>query len=161
MSKLRVLFSRKFNIQDMYKYMKAGYIFESEDKTKGCWYIGFNGNDFIGLGAYFEPVCLVDILKLDENYNRNIYNIPNDKNITIVGSEKLDDKITTPIIDDKKTIINKEKGMLENIKDYLKSHKDILFTIVVLVIVDKLVFKGAFSEKAKNLINKLTDKVTN
>jgi hypothetical protein len=48
--------------------------------------------------------------------------------------------------------------MLESAKEYLKENKSIIMTIAVVLIVDHLVFGGAFREKVKALVNGLLDK---
>jgi hypothetical protein len=52
----------------------------------------------------------------------------------------------------------KESNMLESAKEYLKENKSIIMTIAVVLIVDHLVFGGAFREKVKSLVNGLLDK---
>lgn len=63
-----------------------------------------------------------------------------------------------------KHALNKQtKGpaMLDTVKDYLKENKSIIMTIAVALIVDHLVFGGAFREKVKALVNGLLDKAQN
>lgn len=49
-------------------------------------------------------------------------------------------------------------NMLQTVKDYLKDHKQILMTIAVVLVVDHLVFGGAFREKVKSLVDGLLNK---
>lgn len=49
----------------------------------------------------------------------------------------------------------KEVNMLESVKEYLKENKQIIMTIAVVLIVDHLVFGGAFRERVKSLVNGL------
>lgn len=52
----------------------------------------------------------------------------------------------------------KEKNMLDSVKEYLKQHKDIIITIGVVLVVDHLIFGGAFREKVKALVDGLLNK---
>lgn len=49
----------------------------------------------------------------------------------------------------------KKVTMFGSIKKYLDDHRDLLLTIVVLVLVDSFVFDGAFKEKIKQLIDRV------
>lgn len=50
--------------------------------------------------------------------------------------------------------------MVDSIKEYVKEHKSIIMTIAVVLIVDHLVFNGAFREKVKSLVDGLLNKAT-
>lgn len=52
----------------------------------------------------------------------------------------------------------KEPNMMESVKEYLKEHKSIIITIAVALVVDHLVFGGAFREKVKSLVDGLLNK---
>lgn len=54
--------------------------------------------------------------------------------------------------------LHKENNMLESVKEYLKEHKSIIMTIAVVLLVDHLVFQGAFREKVKSLVDGLLNK---
>lgn len=54
--------------------------------------------------------------------------------------------------------LTKEKSMLDSVKEYLKENKQIIMTIAVVLIVDHLVFGGAFREKVKSLVDGLLSK---
>lgn len=56
------------------------------------------------------------------------------------------------------TLIKQENNMLDSIKEYIKEHKQVIITIGVVLLVDHLVFGGAFRERVKGLVEKLLNK---
>lgn len=55
----------------------------------------------------------------------------------------------------------KKVTMFGSIKKYFDDHRDLLMTLVVLVIVDQWVFDGAFKEKIKGLIDRVVGHADN
>lgn len=49
--------------------------------------------------------------------------------------------------------------MLQNVKGYIEKHKDILFTLGLVILVDHFLFKGALRERIKNTIEGALKKV--
>lgn len=47
-----------------------------------------------------------------------------------------------------------EKSMFQNVKGYFNKHQDMIFTTALVILVDHFVFKGAFREKIKALVDK-------
>lgn len=70
-----------------------------------------------------------------------------------------DDKRKTFYTELRELKLIKGESYMDSIKDYLKEHKSILMTIGVVLLVDHLVFDGAFREKVKEIINKMLGKV--
>lgn len=53
------------------------------------------------------------------------------------------------------TVQNKRKGFMKLFRDYLEAHRDTIFTLLLILLVDHYVFKGAFSETIKEGFEKL------
>ena len=49
---------------------------------------------------------------------------------------------------------------MESFKQYLEKHRDVFFTLGVMLVLDHFVFAGAFREKIKQLVDSLLDKKT-
>ena len=47
----------------------------------------------------------------------------------------------------------KGEGMIETVKCYINKHRDFLFTVILVMVVDHFVFKGALREKIKGVID--------
>lgn len=47
----------------------------------------------------------------------------------------------------------KGKSMLQHARDYFGKNRDIIFNVAIIILVDHFVFKGAFREKIKNLLD--------
>jgi hypothetical protein len=52
---------------------------------------------------------------------------------------------------------NQGVSMLSNVKEYFQKNRDVVFTLILCILVDKFVFNGAFTAKIKNTIDKLLD----
>lgn len=54
----------------------------------------------------------------------------------------------------------KEQGVksMESLKQYLEKHRDVFFTLGIVLVLDHFIFEGAFREKLKNIIESLLDK---
>lgn len=48
-------------------------------------------------------------------------------------------------------------SMLSGVKEYFQKNRDVVFTLILCILVDKFVFNGAFTAKIKNTIDKLLD----
>ena len=59
----------------------------------------------------------------------------------------------------KPKIKKEEKGMFQNVKDYIGKHRDMLFTLGLIVIVDHFLFNGALRERIKGSIEGMLKKV--
>lgn len=62
---------------------------------------------------------------------------------------------------DKKPLfkINQEpRSFMKIFKSYLEDHRDTIFTLVLILLVDHYVFKGAFAETIKSAFSKIIDK---
>lgn len=53
----------------------------------------------------------------------------------------------------------KEKKMLENVKGYVDKHRDIIFTIGLVVLIDHFMFKGALRQRIQGSIEGVLKKV--
>lgn len=62
-------------------------------------------------------------------------------------------------VDDFEPITKEEKGMFQNVKDYIGKHRDMLFTLGLIVIVDHFLFNGALRERIKGSIEGMLKKV--
>ena len=47
----------------------------------------------------------------------------------------------------------KGEGMIETVKCYVNKHRDFLFTVILVMVVDHFIFKGALREKIKSVID--------
>jgi hypothetical protein len=56
-------------------------------------------------------------------------------------------------------IKKEEKGMFQNVKDYIGKHRDMLFTLGLIVVVDHFLFNGALRERIKGSIEGMLKKV--
>lgn len=52
----------------------------------------------------------------------------------------------------------KKRGFMKALKEYIATHKDLLFTIALVLVIDRYVFNGVFREKIKGAVDKLLDK---
>lgn len=50
-------------------------------------------------------------------------------------------------------------GITEDLKTYLKENRDLVFTVLLVLLVDQFAFEGAFRERVKKLIEGLLSKV--
>lgn len=58
----------------------------------------------------------------------------------------------------------KTKGgvsMLDSIKNYLKKNEEVIITLVIIILIDQIIFKGAFKNKLTSIIDSMINKVTN
>jgi hypothetical protein len=55
----------------------------------------------------------------------------------------------------------RRKTMLENVKGYVEKHKDMLFTLGLVILVDHFLFKGALRERIKGTVEGALKKVEN
>ena len=63
---------------------------------------------------------------------------------------------------EKPTTIKKEnKKMLDNVKGYVEKHKDIIFTLGLIILVDHFLFKGALRSRVKDSIEGVLKNVEN
>jgi hypothetical protein len=53
----------------------------------------------------------------------------------------------------------RRKTMLENVKGYVEKHKDMLFTLGLVILVDHFLFKGALRERIKGTVEGALKKV--
>jgi hypothetical protein len=53
----------------------------------------------------------------------------------------------------------KEKGMFGKVKEYIDEHKNIIFTLGLVILVDHFLFRGALKERIKNSIEGVLTKV--
>lgn len=51
-----------------------------------------------------------------------------------------------------------KRGIMKAFKDYLSEHKDLIFTLLIVLLVDHFCFQDAFKEKIKAAMNKLLDR---
>ena len=51
--------------------------------------------------------------------------------------------------------------MMGEFKDYIKAHRDLLFTVVFVLLLDHFVFGGAFKEKLQSVVGGLMKKAEN
>lgn len=51
-----------------------------------------------------------------------------------------------------------ERGTMKMMKEYLEKHKDAIFTVALVMLVDHFIFGGAFREKIKITIEALLEK---
>jgi hypothetical protein len=51
-------------------------------------------------------------------------------------------------------LVKKENTMKESIMTYVKENKNIIMTVVLVIIIDKLVFKGAFTNRLKGIVER-------
>jgi hypothetical protein len=47
--------------------------------------------------------------------------------------------------------------MMNSIKDYMKKHQDVIFTLVIIILVDHFVFNGALKNKIKETLEGILD----
>ena len=52
-----------------------------------------------------------------------------------------------------------KKPMLSEIREYLKTHRDLLFTFGLVLLLDQLVFKGAFRERLEGIVKGMLGRV--
>lgn len=52
-----------------------------------------------------------------------------------------------------------DKSVLKEIREYLKTHRDLLFTFGLVLLLDQLVFKGAFRERLESIVKGMLGKV--
>ena len=52
----------------------------------------------------------------------------------------------------------RRRTMFENVKDYIGKHRDIIFTLGLVIIVDHFLFKGALRERIKGTIEGILSK---
>ncbi len=59
-------------------------------------------------------------------------------------------------------IFTKKKGnkVMDSIKEYFRKHEETIITIILIIMVDQFIFKGAFSEKLKAIVDGLINKVS-
>lgn len=58
-------------------------------------------------------------------------------------------------------VFKKKKGLsMGSLKEYLSKHKDMLFTVAIVIVLDQVVFEGAFREKLKKVVDNMLDKVS-
>jgi len=55
----------------------------------------------------------------------------------------------------------RRKTMLENVKGYVEKHKDILFTLGLVILVDHFLFKGALRSKIQGTLEGVLKKAEN
>lgn len=55
----------------------------------------------------------------------------------------------------------RRKTMLENVKGYIEKHKDMIFTLGLVILVDHFLFKGALRERIKSTVEGALKKVEN
>jgi hypothetical protein len=55
----------------------------------------------------------------------------------------------------------RRKTMLDNVKGYVEKHKDMLFTLGLVILVDHFLFKGALRERIKATVEGALKKVEN
>jgi hypothetical protein len=68
------------------------------------------------------------------------------------------EQVTGPYM--QQTVSQKEKkSMLQELRDYMKKHRDLLFTFGLVLLLDQLVFKGAFRERLENVVKGMLGKV--
>jgi ribosomal protein L30/L7E len=65
------------------------------------------------------------------------------------------DFLSAPLKPNKK----EEKGMFQNVKDYIGKHRDMLFTLGLIIVVDHFLFSGALRERIKGSIEGMLKKV--
>lgn len=53
------------------------------------------------------------------------------------------------------TLVKEENNMTQVFKEYFSKHKDIFMTLAVVLLADHFVFKGAFRDKVKTLLENL------
>lgn len=51
-----------------------------------------------------------------------------------------------------------KKGFMKLIREYIEKHKDAIFTVGLVILLDHFIFGGAFRERIKNTVDKLLDK---
>jgi uncharacterized protein (DUF2164 family) len=76
----------------------------------------------------------------------------------IIGTAPTYSNGTTPF-----QIQNKQqekKPMLSRLKDYLRKHEDIFFTLAIAMLVDHFFFNGAFRQKIEAIVEKMLDSVS-
>jgi hypothetical protein len=49
--------------------------------------------------------------------------------------------------------------MVNEVKGYFKEHRDIIMTLLMVILVDHFVFEGVFREKLQNLVEGMINKV--
>jgi len=57
-----------------------------------------------------------------------------------------------------KLSVTEKKPMKEQIKEYLNKHRDLIFTVCVVLLIDHFFLGGSLRERVKSLVNKLLDK---
>ena len=86
--------------------------------------------------------------------------------ISIKGSEVIvlpDGKNgrSSPIVTDISKLTKTERTFnMDSFKAYLENHRDVFFTIGIVLVLDHFIFSGVFREKLKNIIDSLLDKKT-
>jgi hypothetical protein len=55
----------------------------------------------------------------------------------------------------------RRKTMLENVKGYIEKHKDIIFTLGLVILVDHFLFKGALRKRIKKTVEGVLSKAEN
>lgn len=55
----------------------------------------------------------------------------------------------------------KEGKVIESVKGYINKHRDFLMTLVLVLVVDHIVFKGALREKIKTVVDGALQKANN
>jgi len=55
----------------------------------------------------------------------------------------------------------RRKTMLENVKGYIEKHKDVIFTLGLVILVDHFLFKGALRERIKKTVEGVLSKAEN
>jgi hypothetical protein len=55
--------------------------------------------------------------------------------------------------------LDKGKPMISELKDYLKTHKDLIFTVLFLALADSLFLDGALRTKLQGILHKVTDRL--
>lgn len=68
--------------------------------------------------------------------------------VSFPGAEKLSFQKSSDNLKKRGTI-----GIVEHLKDYFKSNRDLIFNMALILLIDHFIFKGVFREKIKALVD--------
>ena len=57
--------------------------------------------------------------------------------------------------------VNRKAGMLNDLRGYVRDNRDLIFSIVFVLVLDEYVFKGAFRERLRSVIEGVLKRVEN